>query len=328
MSELNYLRIAQILGGKITEIQPPSFGVFGAAAASAERFRLITPQPEIPVIERSQYQDIVDAFEEVRHGYEPDRVLVDPALHKEFVAACRRRGIKAPDRAISKKLQAFRKASSYGVKLSPTTRSAGLDPEPFFYAAELGYVQMSYRRKISVDDIITEPKVGEEFVDLCKQIKPHGRAMDFKWAALRLRKMRSFTPKKMTKMLAFEAEEVEQNLRLVGTLDRVALTDVPTEKGIFTLAENNGTAKYLYVGATLRTLREAFEPFRTARPFMAVAGPFWQPTLADISLRVAPVKKQLLGVGPRDLSLRLIEERHPLFNMPVHFDEDDEKKAA
>jgi hypothetical protein len=36
----------------------------------------------------------------------------------------------------------------------------------------------------------SNPEVGEEFVSLCEEMDPHGMAMDFKWAALRLRKMR------------------------------------------------------------------------------------------------------------------------------------------
>jgi hypothetical protein len=116
-------------------------------------------------------------------------------------------------------------------------------------------------------------------------------------------------------------------MQLVGTLDRVSLVDVPKEKGMFSLAERKGTESYLYVGATQRTLREAFEPFRGARPFATVAGPFWHPNLSDITLRVAVIKQRLLGASPRDLSLRLIEERHPLYNIPVHLNE-DEKEAA
>ena len=52
--------------------------------------------------------------------------------------------------------------------------------------------------------------------------------------------------------------------------------------------------------------------------WLALAGQFWKPALRDISLSYAVVEKRLLGASARDLSLRLIEERHPLFNMPVH----------
>ena len=325
MSDLNYLRIAQILGGTVSEVQSPSFGVLGAASISAERFRLVKQPAVAPQITREQYPIIAEAFEEVRDGYEPDRVLVDPVLSKKFFTMVRKRGVTASNSLIAKKLQAFRKDKGYGITLSKTTREGGLEPEPFFYAAELGFVQLSYRRPVSVDDVITDSEVGDEFVALCKAIKPDGRAIDFKWAALRLRKMRSFDRARTEKLLAVEPEEIEQQLRLVGTLDRIATSDVPTGKGIFSLAEQNGADKYLYVGATRKcSIREAFEPFRSARPFMAVAGPFWQPKLSDINLRVAVVKRNLLGASSRDISLRLIEERHPLFNIPVHIGDDGE----
>lgn len=319
MSELNYLRIAQILGGTLTEIETPTFGCFGASQVSAERFRLLprASTGETAGIDPRHYPQIAGAFEKVRNGYEPDRVLVDPVLYKRFIQEVRRGGVKAPEVLINKRLQAFRKASGYGIKLKKTTRDAGLEAEPFFYAAELGFVQLTYRRDVSVDDVITDPEIGEEFVSLCKSIAPHGTGMIFKWAALRLRKMRYFSPDKTQKLIAIESQQIEQELEVVGRLDHLSLVGVPNDTGVFAFSERNHTDKYLYVGSS-ENLREAVEPFREAEPFKAVAGRFWKPSLGNISLRIAVVKKKLFGLNAREMSLRLIEERHPLFNMPVH----------
>lgn len=321
MDDLNYLRIAQILGGTLTEIEPPAFGVFGAASASAERFRLSSrATKDVQSVASSDNVLIAAAFERVRRGFEVDRVLVDPQLYKEFMTAVRASGVKSPEPAINRRLQAFRKSPRYGVKLSATTQKAGLDPEAFFYAAEFGYVQLTYRRRINVDDIVTDPQVGDEFVAVCQQIEPKGQAIDFKWAALQLRKMRSFSQTRLKRFRVLDVPEIEKTLKLVGTLDEISLQDVPMETGVFCLSESSDTEKYLYIGATSHLpLRNVVEPFRSAKPFTALAGPFWQPKLADIAIRVSPMKSRgLFGASPRDLSLRLIEERHPLFNMPVH----------
>jgi hypothetical protein len=313
---LNYLRIAQILGGTLTETQSPSFGCVAALQTSAERFRLIRRDGEDNSIPREQFPLIAKAFEKIRDGYEPDRVIIDPALSREFIKECRRLGVNAPIASINRRLQSFRKTSLYGIKLKRTTRRSGLDPEPYFFAAELGYVQFSYRSRATIDDIITDPRVGELYVSLCKEIAPHGTSIIFKWAVLCLRKIRSFSTQKANNLLAVNVRDIERQLRPLGSLDRYSPSDVPKDGGIFSFFENNGTSKYLYVGSG-DNLRDATAPFSNAKPFFAISGRFWNPSLSDISLSVGVLPARWQGASNRDWGLRLIQERHPLFNIPV-----------
>ena len=199
-------------GGTITKVQPSDFGCFGASLASAERFRLLrVPSDESDSLSLELSEPIAAAFEKVREGYELDRVLVDPALAKELIKEVRRSGIKAPAAMVNKRLQAIRKSwKVYGVKLKPTTQAAGLEPEPYFYAAELGYVRLNYRREVSVDEIIVDLKAGQEFVSICKELKPSGDSMHFKWALLRLRKMRTLQRMQKTQKCMCMREEIEE----------------------------------------------------------------------------------------------------------------------
>lgn len=322
MSELNYLRMAQILGGKLTEIQTPSFGSFGAPQALAERLRLVPAEKSSVSISREQFGDVADAFEEVRDGYEPDRVLIDPALAKKFIAACRQRGIKAPAVEINKRLQSFRKAKSLSIVIPKATRPSGIDATKYFYAAETGYAQLSFRRKATVDDIVTDPAVGNEYVEVCKAIAPTGTSIQFKWAALSLRKMRTFGKKKRQKLLAVDPRKIEEQLRVIGSLDSFSSSDLPQNGGIFSFSEKRADERYLFIGAS-ENIHESVEPFRDARPFFALAGRFWNPALSDIKVRIGEIPKRWNGESRRDLSFRLIEERHPLFNMPVEIGQNE-----
>jgi hypothetical protein len=330
MGSLNYLRIAQILRGKVSEISGPvpSFGAIGALQTAAERFR-VAPEENEPedVIEPKQYPLLAKAFESVREGYELDRVIVDPSLSKRLLRECRSFGVDAPPSAIYKRLQTFRKSARYGIKFKKTTRIHGIDPEPFFYAAELGYVQLSYRRKASIDDIITEPEIGDLFVELCRTMAPTGSAMEFKWAALSLRKMRSFEKDKADHLLSVKTKDIESQLETVGTMDRVVSASIPKTTGIFSLAEVNGHAKYLYVGSG-DNLRDSVEPFSAAKPLLAMAGRFWSPSASDITLSIGSMPKRWNGASARDWSLRLIQDYRPLFNMPVEIGEADEKLSV
>lgn len=327
-SELNYYRIAQILGGTITETAMPTFGPMGAAQSSVERLRLIGLPPREPeAVPMDQNGLLVQVFERVREGYELDRVLVDPMLSRKLITEAHKAGVKGTAIAINRRLQAIRKNwKAYGVKFADFTQAADLEPQPYFYAAELGYVQLNYRRDASVDDIITDPNVGDAFVALCKGIKPEGRAMDFKWAALRLRKMRYFKPQKVEKLLAIKAEEIEGQMRFVGTLDRLTMDAIPVDSGLYSFIERDKQPHYLYVGAADR-LREAISPFADAKPFRAVAGRLWQPLLSEISLNVGVIKRKKAQPNARDLSFRLIDQRHPLFNMGVQLKVSDDNEA-
>jgi hypothetical protein len=318
MAGLNYLRIAQILGGRVSDMPGgvPSFGAIGAVQTAAERFRATRDEAQEDLIRPDQYPLLAKAFESIRNGYELDRVIIDPLLSKQLVRECRSLGVGAPAPAIYKRLQAIRKSSKYGIKFKDTTRDSGIDAEPFLYAAELGYVQLSYRRDASVDDIITDPEIAEMFVDLCKSIAPHGSSMTFKWAVLRLRKMRSFDRRKSERLLSVNTRAIEGRLKLVGTLDRFSSSEIPKGSGIFSLAELNGHTKYLYVGSG-DNLRDSVEPFSTAKPLLAMSGRFWSPSVADISLSVGELPRLWKGASPRSWALRLIRDRHPLFNMPV-----------
>lgn len=319
MSELNYFRIAQLLGGTLTKTVRPEFGGFSAAAIACDRLRLLTGEDVHDAVPRELFPDLAAAFEKVRNGYELDRVLVDPVLRPALLNECKQRGITQSPRAIFKRLQFLRKSSSYGVKLERTTRDAGLDPEPFFYAAELGYVQLSYLHDASVDDVITIPEIGEAFDDVCRKLAPNGTSMEFRWAALRLRKMRSFTPAKVESLLAIAPSRIEQKLEHRVQLSGFQPASLPEEEGVFSFTEPDDKPRYLYVGST-KSLRAGVEPFKGAEPFRRIADSYWTPALDRIELHFGVIKGKWMGASARDLGLRLIRDRHPLFNVPVDFE--------
>jgi hypothetical protein len=319
VAELNYLRIARILGATITNTgHAPRFGNFGVNRVAMERFRM-EERVEKKTINPAIYPAIVKAFEKVREGYEPDRVLIDPILSKRFIRECRQRGVEASAVEINKRLQSFRKSSGYRIGIKPTTREAGIDPEPYFYAAELGYTQLGYRQHASIDDVITDPAVGNEFVKLCQAIKPSGSSMVFKWAVLCLRKMRSFTIKKTDKLLHLNPSLIENRLLFSGNLKEMNTRDLPEGGGVYSLEENNGHRNYLYIGFG-DSLRESIAPFSKGKPFSSVSGPFWNPVPSEISLNCGVFPARWFGLSRRDLSFRLVEARRPIFNIPVEIE--------
>jgi hypothetical protein len=131
--------------------------------------------------------------------------------------------------------------------------------------------------------------------------------------------MRSFNKRKVDNLLAVSPRQIERQLRDAGTLQGFSSTSIPQDRGIYTFSERNGSVKYLYVGWG-DDLRKSVEPFANARVFKAMAGPFWNPSPSDIGLSVGVLPKKWFGASPRDWSLRLVQARQPLFNIPVEIE--------
>jgi hypothetical protein len=319
MGELNYLRIAQLLGGQLTRTPRPRFGGFSVLTSASNQLRLIEEANSDGSIPEALYSEVAAAFETTREGFELDRVLVDPRLRKELVDECRRRGVIAPERDIFKRLQGFRKNDSAGVEFKPTKRRANIDVEGVFYAAELAFRQLNFVSSASVDAVITDPSVGAEFDEVCAALAPHGTSMQFRWAALKLRKTRCLSKEKVDALLDIRPSLIEMKLT-----ERISLADfrvdrVPEERGVFSFTEQDGEPQYLYVGSA-RSLRDSVAPFEDATPFKLAGGEFWKPNLDRITLSYGIMKNSWLGASPRELGLRLIRSRHPLFNVPVGFE--------
>jgi hypothetical protein len=93
--------------------------------------------------------------------------------------------------------------------------------------------------------------------------------------------------------------------------------DAPEGLGLIELKEG---AKYLYI-ARNENLKLTIGQFLTGRAFDIVASGFWRPDLNSITLRFA-AGTEFGRVAVAQWELRLIRDRQPVFNWPIH------KKAA
>ena len=88
------------------------------------------------------------------------------------------------------------------------------------------------------------------------------------------------------------------------------------------LLEVRDRDRYLYISRN-ECLRPAVEQFRTGKAFDLVANGFWTPRLETITVQVVAGTK-VGGVGISLWERRLIHDREPVFNWPVHGDTNDE----
>jgi hypothetical protein len=227
--------------------------------------------------------------------------------------------VKASDKAISKRLLAYRKSKQLGITLQDTTKDSDQRPHDFLYAAEIAFVQTGYRFDCSVDDLLVDDGAAEYFVGLCEKIQPGGRHIDYVTAALNIRKTRYFGKKDKETLKRIESATVEPRLKFFATLDRFELAGVPDVEGVFLFAERLVKDRALYIGSG-ENLRKSVAPFEHLEPFKAVANHFWNPQPQHILLRIAPLHN-FEGIPTHTWGLKMIHDKDPLFNFPVRLDE-------
>ena len=134
-----------------------------------------------------------DAYLASSDGYSEDRVVCDPALNEHFLSECRVRGLKESDRVLNKSLLNQRKSGHLsGVRRSKRTWIRNKDE--YLFAVEMGTRCLERREGVSLDDLICDPDLAATRDKLAGEISPGFSSLEYRWAALALRKGRRLQP--------------------------------------------------------------------------------------------------------------------------------------
>lgn len=186
------------------------------------------------------YSGIVrEAYLEVFDGFSTDRVIADPDRNCLFVQACWKRGAQASQAFLNRQLLNARKANKIGkVEGVKSYRVPRSQMDSYLFASEVGLrlvqdVQnVKHGRRVSLDDILCDPKLGKTFVEAAKSLAPGFKPVDYRWAALSVRKAFNRKPKRGVELKKPEFE-------LLGTRDRIRPSKLPKGSGFFWLACEN-----------------------------------------------------------------------------------------
>ena len=316
MGDLDQLAISRILGSTIQPFTRPGFGGFATVATIGEMLAS-RPKPSVGLPpDASRDSKIVEAFEKTHEGYSVDRVYADPVLCLRFVKQANKLGVNASYMAICRRLMTIRKSGEFKVK---TTKQDKRDLRPFLIPAELAFAQLTYRHDASADDLLLDPDVGVEFDALAMKIGRVGNAVDYRLAALHLRKnLRSRSGPERKQVELLDPSELNLRWHPGGPLSKVTLDDIPTTEGMFSLSEPN---RYLFL-TTYPNLRSGIKVFQDPNFLAAVGNRFWSPSLDTISLQVvrqADLKAKSLtstqSGNLRLLELKSLEVYQPIFNL-------------
>jgi len=180
-------------------IERPSLSSKIADTQLSFEFTSPAEDPHEPPQKKQELVDIptvvVSAYVDVRGTASTDLVLVDPALNSQFIQRCWRLGVAAPAELLNSTLINARKNSLLS-GLPPAAKFSIDRPilDQFSFASEfaLRLLQERYyfveQRDISLDKILCSPELAGEFDAIARRIAPGFTSLQYRWAALVLRK--------------------------------------------------------------------------------------------------------------------------------------------
>ncbi len=200
---------------------------------------------------------IVEAFAQCNRGFSVDRMVADPILNEDFQLACERRNI--PGTAAERNRFLFRlrksgKLKSVGIETSVRTEIDWEFVAPFVFASEIAWRQVSNKYcSLGLDDIFCDPRIASQFDTIASKFAPGFEVLDYRWAALKLRKeghlarkrAEAKTPKQLG-IAEFSIRKLsEEGAVCVDAFDAAA---VPNGPGVYLIRQKEGAV--LYAGET------------------------------------------------------------------------------
>ncbi len=322
MSEVNQFAISQILGSEIRPVGPVRFGGFGVLQTTAEIIKAIETHkdeedPEHFKMEQNRL--VVDAFEKVRRGAATDELLWNKSLASQFVLKCRDLGLVAPHGFLVRRLINIRKSpkryANQGISIAPATKSEkhASIVQKYAHVIEFALVRLRYRHAASIDDILANPSLGDEFESTAKEIAPELSSEELRLGALSIRKSRYVPRDDIASIRRLRSDRVENAMSRGSTLASLNPDRIPASAGLFALRE--GT-RYIYISRN-DDLKAAALQLASGRALTLISNGCWSPNPETISLYFVS-GNEVDGVSLNKWQLKLLYDRSPLFNWPIH----------
>lgn len=192
-------------------------------------------------IDRSINDVIRESFRETHDGWSSDEVVLQSSLNEAFVQRCLNHLPDADPGELNWRLLNMRKAGLLDVK---TTKSNRKSVAKFTPIAEIVARTMIDRHHLSIDRIMTVPKLRMEFDATALKIDASVEQYSVRKAAFSLRKQRRLKPELIARIADWGRE--------VSTLPLQKIRDdfqtVPPLPGIYIFRDATG---YLYIGQSV-----------------------------------------------------------------------------
>jgi site-specific DNA-methyltransferase (adenine-specific) len=246
------------------------------------------------------------AFLAARQGYSPDRVVADPDLNRHFLAECRALGSQEPDVTLNQCLLNLRKGRD--LKGLPRSRPTSFaDEEEYRFASEIAARHVERAKGTTVDRILCDPQLVSELDQIASQLAPGYTALQYRWAALNLRKAGRLKPELLARV-APKAETVS-----LGPVAGLDAGQISGRQGLY-LFYDPESKQTLYVGEA-KNLRKRLDKHLDHSDIKSLAHWLWQHGSHKLYLELHLLPDGTATPVRRALEAELIRTRHPLFNV-------------
>jgi site-specific DNA-methyltransferase (adenine-specific) len=189
---------------------------------------------------------IVEAFRLTHDGFSPDRVVTDPQLNRVFTEACRHLDLVGDARHWNTSLFRLRKTGKLAhVQTWRRTTLSWDECDQYVFASEVAWQSMiNSEIASSLDEILCDPNLASQFDELARQFAPGHDSLEYRWAALKIRKE--------AKSARCRAEVLTAPRRFgeMRPIDQLDTASLPADSaGLYLLSESS--TRKLYVGETL-----------------------------------------------------------------------------
>jgi predicted GIY-YIG superfamily endonuclease len=248
---------------------------------------------------------IREAFLAVHGSYPPDRIVADPDLNQVFIAECRRLGLSDSAKSLNLQLLNLRKAGDLK-GLPRSRRTTFKNEEEYRFASEVAGRHLERYKSVSIDEIICDPELVQEFDAIATSLAPGFTPLQYRWAALNLRKAKKLRPELLSRVAP--AEEI--TLGLLTNLDVIAIS---SRQGLYVFYDPV-SKQTLYVGEATN-LRKRLEKHLDHSDNKNLAHWLWEHGFTNLYLEVHLLPQTMLTRVRRALEAELIASRKPVFNI-------------
>ena len=265
--------------------------------AKPDNFPLFPAEQEIHNELSLQLSGVIEAYAKTYRGYSVDRLIADPVFNEDFQVACDR--LAVPGTAAERNRFLFRvrksgRLKASGIETQVQTKVDWKQTGGYIFASEIAWRQLQGKYDMSLDEMFCDPRIAEQFDSIASQLAPGFLPLDYRWAALKLRKEVSVAKKRAAKqkprdfgISGFAKKELTKNQSF--SLNDFDVTNVPAEPGVYLIREKEGEA--LYAGETNDLASRFTSKFASGGPRK-----FWQQRSRDLEVFLLETKE----IAPND----------------------------
>jgi len=247
--------------------------------------------------------EIREAFLTVCEGYSADRVVADPVLNERFLNVCRQRGLTGSAAELNTHLLNARK-SRWLAGLPRAKKTSFADEDQYRFASEVAARFLEHHRGVSVDQVICNPAIVAEFDTLAAGIAPGYTSLQYRWAALNLRKSRRLRPETISHVVPSSSSDL-------GAIEDLDVNRIPATQGVYIFYSTTAT---LYVGETTNLCKRISKHLDHSDN-KGLAHWFWENGFSKVHLEIRVLPERTPRRVRAALERELIVSRKPVFNI-------------